>query len=142
MLHILSAYVIFSVISWIVENYGNMFAVQNKSGDFCSLDQGVATFSLARGAISSPSIPGSLPATSRLSRVSSHFLAGPCPIKKTYQLRYLLNELKRQVSTEATKLKSLLLAQFQYSLSMKDLEPCRFSSFQPKLEYHRLQELF
>lgn len=35
-------------------------------------------FSLARGAISSPSIPGSLPATPRLKSSSSHFLAGPC----------------------------------------------------------------
>ena len=40
--------------------------------------QGVATFSLARGAISSPSIPGSLPATSRLNSMFSHFFAGPC----------------------------------------------------------------
>lgn len=44
-----------------------------KTGCF---DQGVATFSLASGAISSPSMPGSLPATPRLSRTFSHSLAG------------------------------------------------------------------
>lgn len=43
--------------------------------------QGVATFSVASGAISSPSIPGSLPVTSRLSSIFSHSLAGPCKIR-------------------------------------------------------------
>lgn len=47
-----------------------------------SYPHGVATFSFARGAISSPSIPGSLPAAPRPSNTSSHFFAGPCAMSK------------------------------------------------------------
>ena len=42
------------------------------------ISQGVATFSFAKGAISSPSSPGSLPATCRFSKTSSHCRAGAC----------------------------------------------------------------
>lgn len=41
---------------------------------------GVATFSLASGAISSPSIPGPLPGTPKLDSNFSQFLAGSCTI--------------------------------------------------------------
>lgn len=50
----------------------------NKNQDINGDAQGVAMFSFARGAISSPSIPGSLPATPRLNSTFSHCLAGPC----------------------------------------------------------------
>lgn len=46
---------------------------------------GVAMFSIARGAISSPSMPGSLPVAPKLMRNCSHFLAGPCGNQPTYR---------------------------------------------------------
>ena len=42
--------------------------------------QGAATFSRASGAISSPTMPGSLPSTPSSRSTSSQFLAGLCTI--------------------------------------------------------------
>lgn len=62
-------------------------------GRMVSIDtpsQGVATFSFARGAISSPSIPATLPATSRFNSAFSHSLAGFCIRNHTLRISWMV----------------------------------------------------